>query len=145
MRHNKVRSITIVVDIILINLAFTLAYIARYEWQWFRPVVYQEPYSSYLGQQILLTGILILTFHQHKVWRRRRGEAWVDEMSRILSATASGIAIMMAISFFSQPAPFSRLLLVWALLFIVVLLGAARLVRHWLLGMLYKRIQDKRS
>ena len=139
MRHNKVRSITIVVDIILINLAFALAYVARYEWQWFRPVVYQEPYSSYLGQQILLTGILILTFHQHKVWRRRRGEAWVDEMSRILSATASGIAIMMAISFFSQPAPFSRLLLVWALMFIVVLLGVARLIRHWLLGMLYNR------
>lgn len=139
MRHNTVRYITIIIDIILINLAFALAYVARYEWQWLRPVVFQEPYSGYLGQQVLLTGILILTFRQHKVWRRRRGEAWIDEMSRILSATASGIAIMMAISFFSQPAPFSRLLLVWALLFIVVLLGLARLFRHWFLRMLYQR------
>jgi len=139
MRHNTVRYATIVIDIILINLAFALAYVARYEWQWLLPVIYQEPYQGYLGQQLLLTVILILTFRQHKVWRRRRGEAWVDEMSRILSATASGIAIMMAISFFYQPAPFSRLLLVWALLFIVVLLGLARLIRHWTLRVLYRR------
>ena len=138
MRHRTVRYITIATDLLLINLAFALAYVARYEWQLLRPVVYQEPYGSYLGQQLLLTGLLILTFHQHKVWRRRRGEAWVDEMSRILSATASGIAIMMAISFFFQPAPFSRLLLVWAMLFIVILLGLARLLRHWLLRMLYQ-------
>lgn len=139
MRHQTVRYITIATDLLLINLAFVLAYVARYEWQWLRPVVYQEPYKGYLGQQLLLTGLLILTFHQHKVWRRRRGEAWVDEMSRIVSATASGIAIMMAISFFTQPAPFSRLLLVWAMVFIVILLGFARMIRHWLLGMLYER------
>jgi exopolysaccharide biosynthesis polyprenyl glycosylphosphotransferase len=139
MRHNTVRYTTIVIDIILINLAFALAYVARYEWQWLLPVIYQEPYADYLGQQILLIAILILTFRQHKVWRRRRGEAWVDEMSRILSATASGIAIMMAISFFSQPTPFSRLLLVWTLFFIVIFLGLARLVRHWILRILYRR------
>jgi exopolysaccharide biosynthesis polyprenyl glycosylphosphotransferase len=138
MRHNTVRYTTIIIDIILINLAFILAYIARYEWQWLLPVIYQEPYGDYLGQQVLLVVILILTFRQHKVWRRRRGEAWVDEMSRIFSATASGIAIMMAISFFTQPAPFSRLLLVWTLLFIVLFLGSARSVRHWTLRMLYR-------
>lgn len=139
MRNQTVRYLTMVTDLLLINLAFALAYVARYKLQWLRPVVYQEPYSAYLGQQLLLTLLLVLTFHQHKVWRRRRGEAWVDEMSRILSATASGIALMMAISFFTQPTPFSRLLLVWAMLFIVVLLGFARLVRHWLLGVLYRR------
>lgn len=139
MRHETVRYITIITDLLLINLAFALAYVARYEWQWLRPVIYQEPYSSYLGQQLLLTVLLILAFHQQKVWRRRRGESWIDEMSRILSATAAGVAIMMAISFFFQPVPFSRLMLVWAMLFIVLLLGLARLVRHWLLGMLYQR------
>ncbi|MFN2140249.1 MAG: sugar transferase [Candidatus Promineifilaceae bacterium] len=138
MRHQTVRYITIGTDLLLINLAFVLAYLARYEWQWLRPVLFLEPYSAYLVQQLLLTGLLILTFHQHKVWRRRRGEAWVDEMSRILSATASGIFILVAISFFTLPVPFSRLLLVWAMLFIVVLLGLARLLRHWLLGVLYR-------
>lgn len=139
MRQETVRYITIFTDLLLINLAFALAYAARYEWQWLRPVIYQEPYSSYLGQQLLLTALLILTFRQQKVWRRRRGESWIDEMSRIVSATAAGVAILMAISFFFQPVPFSRLMLVWAMLFIVLLLGFARMVRNWLLGMFYQR------
>jgi len=138
MKHETVRHWTIATDLILINLAFAAAYLARYRWQWLRPIVFEEPYSGYLSQQLLLTGLLVLTFQQHKVWRRRRGEAWVDEVSRILSATASGIALMMAISFFFQPTPFSRLMLVWALLFIVVFLGLARLFRRWLLGRLYQ-------
>ncbi|MFN2136791.1 MAG: sugar transferase, partial [Candidatus Promineifilaceae bacterium] len=139
MRHESVRNLTIASDILLVNLAFLLAYLARYEWQWLRPVVYQEPYSGYLNQQLLLNVLLIFMFRQHKVWRRRRGEAWVDEMSRILSATASAIAIQMAISFFFQPVPFSRLMLVWVMFFVVVLLGLARLLRHWILRILYRR------
>ncbi len=138
MRHQTVRYITVASDLLLINLAFALSYVARYQWQWLRPVVFQEPYSGYYGQQLLLTVLLVLTFRQHKVWRRRRGEAWVDEMSRIISATASGIAIMMAISFFFQPTPFSRLMLVWTMLFIVVFLGLARLLRQWILSVLYE-------
>lgn len=138
MKHETIRHWTIVTDLILINLAFLTAYVARYRWQWLRPVVFEEPYSGYVSQQLLLTALLLLTFQQHKVWRRRRGEAWVDELSRILSATASGVALMMAISFFFQPVPFSRLLLVWALLFIVVFIGLARLLRRWGLGWLYR-------
>ena len=44
MRHETVRYITIITDLLLINLAFVLAYLARYDWQWLRPVIYQEPY-----------------------------------------------------------------------------------------------------
>ncbi len=139
MKNQTVRTITILTDLILINLAFALAYVARYEWEWLLPVVYPEPYRDYLGQQLVLTILLILTFSQHKVWRRRRGESWVDEMSRIFSATASGIALMMIFTFFFQPSPFSRLLLVWAMVFIVLFVGTARLLRHALLRTLYRR------
>ena len=138
MKHETVRAWTILTDLILINLAFVTAYVARYQWQWLRPVVFEEPYGGYVSQQLLLIVLLFLTFQQHKVWRRRRGEAWVDEMSRIISATASGIALMMAISFFFQPTPFSRLMLVWAMLFIVLFIGMARLGRRWILGRLYQ-------
>ena len=139
MRHQTVRYLTILTDLLLINLAFMLAYVARYVWQWLLPVTFAEPYSGYLGQQLVLTFLLILTFSQHKVWRRRRGESWVDEMSRLISATASGIALMMVFTFFFQPSPFSRLLLVWALVFIVVFIGSARLLRRWSLRALYRR------
>lgn len=139
MRSRTVRYLTIAADLLLINLAFMLAYVARYRWEWLRPVVFQEPYADYLGQQAVLTLLLIATFAQQKVWRRRRGEFWVDEMSRIFAATAAGIMLMMASTFFFQPSPFSRLMLVWALLFIVLFVGAARLVRRGLLAYLYRR------
>jgi exopolysaccharide biosynthesis polyprenyl glycosylphosphotransferase len=46
---------------------------------------------------------------------------------------------MMAFTFFFRPLAFSRLLLVWALIFIILFIGAARLVRRWLLRVLYQR------
>ena len=142
MRNRRIRSLTIFTDLILINLAFTVAYLARYEWQLFLevPEEFYEPYSRYLSQQIILMGLLILTFSQNKVWRRRRGEFWIDEASRVAFATATAIVLMMAITFFLQPdGPFSRLMLFWAFLFIVLFIGLARLGRRWLLSVLYRR------
>lgn len=139
MRNRGIRFITFAGDLILINLAFAVAYVVRYEWEWLRPVQFQEPYSSYVEQQVVLNVLLILTFSQSRVWKRRRGEFWVDEMSRIAYATAAGITLMMAVTFFFQPTPFSRLLLFWTLVFIVLFIGLARLLRRWVLSLLYER------
>ncbi len=138
-RNRRVRHLTIAADLALINLAFAFAYIVRYRWEWLRPVQFYEPYSAYVSQQILLNVLLVLTLAQSKVWRRRRGEFWVDEMSRIVYATSAGITLMTAVSFFLQPTPFSRLLLFWTLVFIVMFVGAARLIRRWTLAVLYQR------
>ena len=142
MRNRRIRNLTILTDLILINLAFMIAYLARYEWQLFLevPEQFYEPYSRYLSQQLILVGLLILTFSQNKVWRRQRGEFWIDEASRVAFATATAIVLMMAITFFLQPnGPFSRLMLFWAFLFIVLFIGLARLGRRWLLSALYRR------
>lgn len=142
MSNKRIRQLTILADIILINLAFLLAYVIRYQWQWLRPVseLFYEPYNRYIGQQIVLNVLLIVTFSQTSVWRRRRGEFWIDEVSRVGYATATAITLMMAITFFvQQEAPFSRLLLFWALVSIVLFLGTARLVRRIILESLYHR------
>jgi exopolysaccharide biosynthesis polyprenyl glycosylphosphotransferase len=139
MKSRTIHWATILTDIALINLAFIMAYVARYVWQWFRPVLFSEPYRDYLGQQFVLTVLLILTFRYTGIWRRRRGESWLDEVGRIVTATAAGIALMMAVTFFLQPSPFSRLLIFWALLFIVLFIGAARALRRLILSMLYQR------
>ena len=131
MNRRTVQWGTIVTDLLLINLAFMLAYVARYVWQWFLPVTFLEPYSRYVGQQLVLTGLLALTFQTTGVWRRR-GDSWLEEVARAGTATAAGITLMMAVTFFFQPAPFSRLLIFWALLFIVLFLAVARLVRRLL-------------
>jgi exopolysaccharide biosynthesis polyprenyl glycosylphosphotransferase len=135
----KVRNITIAGDMLLINLAFYLAYVARYRFQWLLPAADIVPYDEYVGQQLLLTLLLIVTFAQNQAWARRRGEFWVDEVSRVGYATATGIALMMAYTFFFRPLAFSRLLLIWALLFIIALIAFARLLRRIILEILYRR------
>lgn len=141
MTKKVIRITTILSDILLINVAFALAYIVRYQWQLVLtvPEPFSAPYSSYLGQQLILNILLIITFSQSNVWQRRRGEFWIDEVSRIGYATATGITLMMAITFFFQPSPFSRLLLVWALVIIVFLIALARLVRRFMLYLFYRK------
>lgn len=139
MKTRVIHWVTIVTDVLLINLAFLMAYVVRYVWQWFLPVIFHDPYRDYLGQQLVLTVLLALTFRYTGVWRRRRGESWLDESARVATATAAGITLMMAVTFFLQPSPFSRLLLFWALLFIVLFIGAARLARRIGLSLLYRR------
>jgi len=137
--RRAIRNITIVTDLLLISLGFAFAYIARYEFQWLLPTTIIVPYTQYVGQQALLTLLLVITFSQNRVWSRRRGEFWIDEVSRVGYATATGIALMMAFTFFFRPLAFSRLLLVWALLFIVLFIAIARMLRRVILEILYRR------
>ncbi len=139
MNRRTIYSLTFISDLVLINLAFVVAYLARYEWEWLLPVTYDEPYTAYLSQQVLLNLLLLMTFAQHKVWRRRRGEPFIDELSRILSASASGVALMMVVTFIVQPSPFSRLMLIWVLLFTVLFVGLGRLGRRWSLRLLARQ------
>ncbi|MDX1662260.1 MAG: sugar transferase [Candidatus Promineifilaceae bacterium] len=142
MSRRTVRNWTIITDIVLINLAFAFAYLVRYRFEWLFEATFYDPYRDYIGQQLLLTLLMIAIFYQNKVWRRRRGEFIIEEVSRVGYATATGIALMMAITFFFRPLAFSRLLLVWALLFIVLFIGAARVLRRIILRMRYGRGQS---
>ncbi len=137
--HRIVRNVTVVTDLLLINAAFVFAYVVRYEFQLFFETTFRIPYTDYLSQQLLLTLLLIITFAQNKVWNRRRGEFFIEEVSRLGYATATGIALIMAITFFFRPLAFSRLLLVWAFVFIILFLGIARLVRRFTLNACYRR------
>lgn len=137
--HRTIRNLTIISDLLLIGMAFVLAYIVRYDFQWFAEDTIDVPFKAYAGQLVLLGILLIITFSQQGVWRRRRGEFWIDEVSRMGYATAAGIALMMAYTFFFRPLAFSRLLLIWALIFIILFIALARLLRRVLLQMSYRR------
>lgn len=139
MSKRKIRNITLIGDVILMNVGFALAYLIRYDWQWLRPVMFYEPYTDYLQQQAALSFLLVFTYAQVGVWQRRRGEFWLDEVWRVLYATAAGIGLMIGITFFVQPTPFSRLLFAWAFLVIVFLISLARLARRFILSLLYQR------
>ena len=140
MKRKNRRCAMILADIILINLAFAFAYVVRYEWQWLYavPAHFYVPFANYIDQLFVLNGFLILTYKQSRVWRRRRGEFWIDEVARIGTATAAGMALFIVATFFFQPTPFSRLMLGWTMLFIVVFVGLGRLVRRNILHYQYR-------
>lgn len=139
MISRPVRSMTFVTDILMINIAFWVAYVVRYEYQWFQPTAVLHPFEEYLGQQVLYNVLLIAVFSQNRVWQRRRGEFWIDEVSRLTYATAVTSALMTAYIFIFLPVPFSRMFWVWVPFFVVLFLSVARFVRRVILQMLYRQ------
>lgn len=139
MNRRTIRNFTIFTDLVLVNISYMLAYVVRYQFEWLVEVTFEDTYSGYLGQQFLLTLLIIITFAQNKVWRRRRGEFWIDEVARVIFATATAVTIMVAYTFFFRPLAVSRLMLIWAFFFIVILIGLARLARRSLLSLFYRQ------
>ena len=74
----------IVVDILLINAAFILAYWVRYELQLFGSVdpAFNVPYQVYLPFVAIFTTLLILVYRQQGLYRLRRKISWFDHVSR---------------------------------------------------------------
>ena len=140
--QRRVRTWTIAIDLLLINLGFFLAYLARYDWQLLRQVENAEfivPFAAYVPQQLLLNIFLIIVFSQTSVWRRRRGESWFDEIYRIGTAMTVSFTLLIAYQFGLRPEANSRLMIFWAALFTGVLIALARLFRRWTMRWLYRR------
>ncbi len=139
MSNRAIRRLTILGDIILFNAGFALAYVIRYQWEWLRPVTFHQTYTAYLPQQLLLNVVLIFTFARTRVWRRKRGEFITNEIERVGYATAAGVILMWIITFFVQPEPYSRLMLMWAFIAITLFISLARLLRRAILSLLYQK------
>lgn len=125
----------VVSDIILINVAFAIAYWMRYELQWLRAVdpAYLVPFSVFIPFALILTSLLILIYRQESLYRLRRGTPWFDEVYAIVNGTTTGIVIMVVLVFVSRPTFYSRLIFFYAGLLIVVLLSLSRLTKNMVL------------
>ncbi|HET7378199.1 MAG TPA: sugar transferase [Anaerolineae bacterium] len=128
-------------DVVLINAAFLLAYVLRYEVQLLRPVdpIYDNPPTVYIPFMILLTGMFLLTFKIDGVYQSRRLGMWLEQMYAIVRGTTLGILLMVSITFFYQPAFYSRLIFVYDGLMVIVLLGFSRFVWGFILSLLRRR------
>jgi len=130
--NQRVFTITwIVVDILLINVAFILAYWVRYELQLFRAVdpAFNVPYQVYLPFVAIFTLLLILVYRQQGIYRLRRKISWFDEFYAIINGTTTAIVIMIVIIFLYRPAFYSRVIFIYAGLLAVVILGMSRLIK----------------
>jgi exopolysaccharide biosynthesis polyprenyl glycosylphosphotransferase len=127
--------IVVLVDILLINLAFWLSYMVRYRLGFPYPVppFYDAPYPPYIPYAILLTLLCLLTFQIDGLYRPQRGRGWLYEGYRLASGTATSTVFVMAITFFFQPLVYSRGMLVLAGTMIVLFLSLARVIRRSIL------------
>ena len=133
--------VTVVADLILLNVAFFLAYWVRYELQWFRGVeeAYFVPFSSYLPSVVLLTGILMGVFLLEGVYAARRIRPLLDEAWVIFRGTVTGIATMILFSLVYRPSLPSRLIFAYDAAIIVLLLSLSRWLLREILAILRKR------
>lgn len=122
------RWVRVGLDLVVIQVAFVLAYWMRYRWEWFREITFDAPFSAYIPFQIAWTLLLLLTFRLDRVYPPQMGAAWLEEMYRILNAVAKSTLALMAVVFFSQSLFYSRLMFLEAALLVVLLLGGLRFV-----------------
>ncbi len=130
----------VISDVLLINVAFLLAYYLRYEAQLFRPVdpVFDNPPAVYLPLMILLTLLLVISFKAVGMYTPRRLSMWLDQMYAIVRATPTSILLMIGITLIFQPFFYSRLIFLYAGILIVVLLGVSRVAWSIVLAQLRK-------
>ena len=124
-------AVWMLVDIVLINLAFIVAYWVRYDLQLFRAVdpAFDVAYQVYLPFVALFTGLLILVYRQQGVYRLRRQLSWIDEFYAIINGTATGTIITIVIIFIYRGAFYSRIIFVYAGMLSIGLLGLSRLIK----------------
>ncbi len=139
--QQTVTGLTVITDVVLMMLAFGLAYVVRYQLQWFRTVdpAYYTTFWPYVPMAALLTGLVLAAFIMGGVYRPRRGATAADELYAVISGVATAFVVLVFIVFFWRPLVYSRLIFVYTAALMIVLLGMARLVRRAILGYLRRR------
>src|SRR5581483_5151299 len=130
-----------VIDFILINAAFALAYYIRYELRF--PITVAEAnyvaYTEYIPITLLLSVGLLVIYRIEGIYNYVRGRAWLEEFYGLITATFTGIVILVFIFFFFRPQYYSRLIYLYAGILIVLFLTLFRVVLRFVLGYLRKR------
>ncbi len=120
-------------DVLLINLAFAIAYWLRYGLQLFAAVDAANfvSYTAFIPISLTLTALLLGIYKLNGVYSQPRGAPWFDEVYRLLTGTATAIIVMVfVIVFLFQPLLYSRLIFVYAGVLITIFLSASRLAKR---------------
>ncbi|MGI6381043.1 MAG: sugar transferase [Anaerolineae bacterium] len=131
----------LLVDAVLVALAFMLAYVVRYRWQWWREVepLFFVPLSRYLPSMVGLVALVALFLAVEGAYRAQRGRRLVEEMIIVFRGVLLGIAAMTIVIFFSTPSYYSRLIFGYTGVTCVLFLGTARLAEQYVLSQMRKR------
>jgi exopolysaccharide biosynthesis polyprenyl glycosylphosphotransferase len=133
--------VTLLVDVLLINLALPIAYWLRYDLQFLRGVdpANNVPYSVYLPLSALLTVVLILANRHEGAYRIRHNSSLSRDLYGVLNATTTSIMLLVVLVFFYRRLFYSRIIFIYAGILIFVFLGLARIARNAILTRLRQR------
>jgi len=125
-----------IVDALLINLGFFLAYVARYQLQWFRPVdeAFFVPFGTYFPSSLTLTAILLVVFWTEGLYAAKRKDSWLSDVYVIVRGAVTGVAALYVIALVYRAVLYSRLIFAYAGIAVVLLLSAARALENLLRG-----------
>ncbi|MGB1287251.1 MAG: hypothetical protein ACPG7F_12000, partial [Aggregatilineales bacterium] len=136
-----------VLDVVLVFIAFTLAYVIRYELQIIRPVFdpSRAEFVPYLPFTAFYAFILYLTCQGNGLYKNFRGRTLIEEITLIANGATTGTVILLALYYLFQPLVTSRLMLIYVVALTVILLSATRLIRRlWLAYLRSKGIGTQR-
>jgi len=135
------RSVLVALDLIMVNLAFYLAWYARYRLGLFvalDPGNYVE-HEVYLPLQVALSIVFVAIISMRGLYRLPRAASALDDLSTIFTVAGVSVMLLFAGSTFVRYPAESRLTLIfaWALITALVVLGRANFL--WILGVLHQK------
>ncbi len=121
------RSFTLVLlasDLVLVNVSFLLAYWIRFSLPAPKGI---PPVAPYLHALFFVSAVYLLAFRNLGLYRPRRGHLGItDEFYSTMIASSLAVLILLAITFFYRRFEYSRLVLIFAWVISVILLGTSR-------------------
>ena len=123
----------VLIDALLTQAGFLVAYWIRYQLQWFRPVdeAFQVPYRAYLPTSLLLSVILLVLYLAEGAYSSRR-HSWLSQVYVIFRATVTSVGAFYVYSLLTGAVLYSRLIFTYAGLVIVLLIAIARAIENFI-------------
>jgi exopolysaccharide biosynthesis polyprenyl glycosylphosphotransferase len=135
------RLFQIAIDAVLVNLGFALAYWTRYQLQWPWPVAAENriPYGTYVPMEAILTILLLIVYGMQQLYTPQRGRSWIDESFALLNGTATGVMLMIVLTYFLPDLSYSRGLLPLAAMTMLVLLVVSRVAKSVIMSRMRRK------
>ena len=117
----------IIIDAILINIAFALAYLLRFKFMLFLPTDLVPIFENYLRVLVFVTILWLAIFKFVGLYERKKSAAIIDEIAELFLGITLSTLLLFGLLFLYREFWFSRLLILNAWLIAFVILATFRL------------------
>ena len=116
-------------DAALTLLAFVLAYIVRYQLEWFKDVepIHVQTFQAYLPSALSLVVVQLAAFQLAGVYGNGQIRGWLHETWTVANASTLTILVLIMGHLFFNPQLYSRLVFLYTAIMMTGLLGGLRL------------------